>query len=197
MGRKLGLALILAVGITLCVLPNLWAAADMTTMVQKNCMKCHSDFGKMEYVIAGNLSSQSTKANAIQMQINNKLEMIKVTPETKLSNVPDMASLKEGMAMRVHYEQDGKNRVATQIVVKPKIKVPDEQLINVAELTKLIEMGPEKGAYTLVDSRPGGGYLQGHLPTAISIPFPKMKDMLDKLPEDKDSLVIFYCQGYR
>ena len=73
MGRKLGLALILAVGITLCVLPNLWAAADMTTMVQKNCMKCHSDFGKMEYVIAGNLSSQSTKANAIQMQINNKL----------------------------------------------------------------------------------------------------------------------------
>ena len=197
MGRKLGLALILAAGITLCVLPNLWAAADMTTMVQKNCMKCHSDFGKMDYVIAGNLSSKSTQANAIQMKINNKVEMIKVTPETKLSNVPDMGSLKEGMAMRVHYEQVGNNRVATQIVVKPKIKVPDEQLITVAELTKLIEMGPEKGAYTLVDSRPGAGYLKGHLPTAISIPFPKMKDMLDKLPEDKDSLVIFYCQGYR
>ena len=197
MGRKLGLALILAAGITLCVFPNLWAAADKSTMVQKNCMKCHSDFGKMNYVIAGNLSGKSTQASTIQMKINNTLEMIKVTPETKLSNVPDMGSLKEGMAMRVHYEQVGNNRVATQIVVKPKIKVPDEQLINVAELTKLIEMGPEKGAYTLVDSRPGAGYLQGHLPTAISIPFPKMKDMLDKLPEDKDSLVIFYCQGYR
>jgi hypothetical protein len=197
MGRKLGLALILASALTLCVFPNLWAAADMTTMVQKNCMKCHSDFGKMDHVIAGNLSSKSMEANAIQIKINNKLEMIKFTPETKLSNVPEMKSLKNGMAMRVHYEKAGNDRVATQIVVKPKIKVPDEQLINVKELTKLIEMGPEKGAYTLVDSRPGSGYLKGHLPTAISIPFPKMKDMLDKLPKDKDSLVIFYCQGYR
>lgn len=197
MGRKLDLALILAAAITLCVFPNLWAAAGMTTMVQKNCMKCHSDFGKMDHVIAGNLSSKSTQANAIQMKINNKLEMIKFTTETKLSNVREMKSLKNGMAMRVHYEQVGKDRVATQIVVKPKIKVPDEQLIKVAELTKLTEMGPEKGAYTLVDSRPGPGYLKGHIPTAISIPFPKMRDMLDKLPEDKNSLVIFYCQGYR
>lgn len=197
MGRKLGLALILAAATTLGTLPNLWAAADMTTMVQKNCMKCHSDFGKMDHVLAGNLNSKSTTANTIQMTINNKLAMIKFTPQTKLNNVPDMKSLKNGMAMRVHYEQVGNDRVATQIVVKPKIEVPDEQLIRVKELTKLIEMGPEKGAYTLVDSRPGPGYLKGHLPTAISIPFPKMKDMLDKLPEEKDSLVIFYCQGYR
>ena len=197
MGRKLGLALILAAATTLCALPNLWAAAGMTTMVQKNCMKCHSDFGKMDHVIAGNLSSKSATANTIQMKINNYCEIIKFTQETKLSNVPEMKSLKNGMAMRVHYEKAGNDRVATQIVVKPKIKVPDEQLIRVKELTKLIEMGPEKGAYTLVDSRPGPGYLKGHLPTAISIPFPKMKDMLDKLPEEKDSLVIFYCQGYR
>jgi Rhodanese-like domain len=197
MGRKLGLAFILASAITLCVLPNLWAAADMTTMVQKNCMKCHSDFGKMDHVIAGNLSSKSTEGGAIQIKINNKLEMIKFTPETQLSNVPGLKSLKNGMAMRVHYEQIGNDRVATKIVVKPKIKVADEQLITVAELTKLIEIGPEKGNYTLVDSRPGPGYLKGHLPTAISIPFPKMKDMLNQLPKDKDSLVIFYCQGYR
>ena len=65
------------------------------------------------------------------------------------------------------------------------------------ELIKLIEMGPEKGAYTLVDSRPGPGYLKGHIPTAISIPFPKMKQMMDKLPKDKKQLVVFYCQGYR
>lgn len=82
-------------------------------------------------------------------------------------------------------------------IFKRPLTVPDEQLINVAELTKLIELGPEKGNYTLVDSRPRPGYLKGHLPTSISIPFPKMKDMLNKLPKDKDSLVIFYCQGYR
>ena len=188
---------ILAAALTICVLPGAWAAADTAPIVQNNCMKCHQKFGKMENVIAGNLSNKSLEANSIQMKINNQLEMIKVTPETKISNVPDMKSLKGGMAMRVHYELKGNDRVAKKIVVKPKIKVPPEQMINVKQLAKLIEMGPEKGAYTLVDSRPTPGYLKGHIPTAISIPFPKMKQMLDKLPKEKDRLVIFYCQGYR
>jgi len=188
---------ILTATLLLCALPNAWAAVDTSPIVQNNCMNCHQNFGKMKNVIAGNLSGKSMKANSIQMKIGSRLEMVKFTPETKISNIPDMKSLKGGMAMRVHYELKGSDRVATKIVVKPKIKVPPEQLINVKELTKLIEMGPEKGAYTLVDSRPGPGYLKGHLPTAISIPFPKMKEMLDKLPKDKDRLVIFYCQGYR
>ena len=197
MGRKIGVFGILAAALTICLLPSVWAATDTAPMVQNNCMNCHQKLGKMKSVIAGNLSSKSMEANSIQMKINNRLEMVKFTPETKISNVPDMKSLKGGMAMRVHYELKGSDRVAKKIVVKPKIKVPPEQMISVKELTKLIEMGPEKGAYTLVDSRPGPGYLKGHLPTAISIPFPKMKEMLDKLPKDKDRLVIFYCQGYR
>jgi rhodanese-related sulfurtransferase len=75
--------------------------------------------------------------------------------------------------------------------------VPPEQLIKVKELTALVDKGPEKGGYTLVDSRPTPGYMKGHIPTAISIPFPKMKEMMDQLPKDKNQLVIFYCQGYR
>jgi hypothetical protein len=197
MRRKIGVFGILAAVLTICVLPGAWAAADTAPIVQNNCMKCHQKFGKMENVIAGNMSGKSMEANSIQMKINNRLEMIKFSPKTKISNVPDMKSLKGGMAMRVHYELKGSDRVAKKIVVKPKIKVPQEQLINVKELSKLIEMGPEKGAYTLVDSRPTPGYLKGHIPTAISIPFPKMKQMIDKLPKEKDRLVVFYCQGYR
>jgi hypothetical protein len=197
MRRKIGVFGILAAALTICVLPGAWAAADTAPIVQNNCMKCHQKFGKMENVVAGNMSNKSMEANSIQMKINNRMEMIKFSPETKISNVPDIKSLKNGMAMRVHYELKGSDRVAKKIVVKPKIKVPQEQLINVKELSKLIEMGPEKGAYTLVDSRPTPGYLKGHIPTAISIPFPKMKQMIDKLPKEKDRLVVFYCQGYR
>jgi len=197
MGRKLGLIVILMAAIAIWLLPNVWAAADTAPKVQKNCMKCHQNFGKMKNVMAGNLSSASMKANTIQMKINNRLEMVKLTPDTKVSNVPDMEALKSGMAMRVHYKTMGSDLVATKIVVKPKIKVPPEQLVKVKELTALVEKGPEKGGYTLVDSRPKPGYMKGHIPTAISIPFPKMKEMMDKLPKDKDQLVIFYCQGYR
>ena len=198
MGRKLGVIVILTAAFTIGLLPNAWSAAgDTAPIVQNNCMKCHQNFGKMNSVMAGNLSGKSIKANSIQMKINNRMEMITFNAETKIKNVPDIKSLKSGMAMRVHYDTVGSDRVATKIVVKPKIKVPPEQLITVKELSKLIEMGPEKGAYTLVDSRPKGGYMKGHLPTAISIPFPKMKEMMDKLPKQKDHLVIFYCQGYR
>ena len=197
MGRKLGLIGIFIAAIAISLLPNVWAAVDAAPKVQNNCMKCHQNFGKMENVLAGNLSGTSLKANTIQMKINNRLEMVKFTPETKVSNVPDMKALKSGMALRVHYETIGSDHVATKIVVKPKIKVPPEQLIKIKELTALVEKGPEKGRYTLVDSRPGPGYMKGHIPTAISIPFPKMKEMMDKLPKEKDQLVIFYCQGYR
>jgi hypothetical protein len=197
MGRKIGMFGILVAALAMGVLPGAWAAEGTGPSVQKNCMKCHQNFGKMDRIMAGNLSGTSLKANSIQMKINNRLEMVKFTADTKLDNVPDMKALKSGMAMRVHYETEGSDRIATQIIVKPKIKVPPEQLMNVKELTALIEKGPEKGAYTLVDSRPTPGYLKGHIPTAISIPFPKMKKMMDKLPNEKDRLVIFYCQGYR
>ena len=197
MVRKLGIAGILAAAIVMCVLPSAWAAADTAPKVQKNCMKCHQNLGKMENVMAGNLSGTSMKANSIQMKINDRLEMVKFTPDTKVSNVPDMKALKSGMALRVHYKTEGSDHIATKIVVKPKIKVPPEQLINLKELTALVEKGPAKGNYTLVDSRPTPGYMKGHIPTAISIPFPKMKEMMDKLPKDKNQLVIFYCQGYR
>ena len=197
MRRKLGMTGILVAAIVIGLLPNGWAAADTAPKVQKNCMKCHQNFGKMENVMAGNLSGTSMKANSIQMKINNRLEMVKFTPDTKVSNVPDMKALKSGMALRVHYKTEGSDHIATKIVVKPKIKVPPEQLIKLKELTALVEKGPEKGNYTLVDSRPTPGYMKGHIPTAISIPFPKMKEMMDKLPKDKNQLVIFYCQGYR
>ena len=167
------------------------------TVVQNNCAKCHQPFKKMDHVLAGNLSSKSMKANSIQMKVNKKLELIKFTKDTEVKNVPDIESLKGTVAMRVHYKTVGSDKVATKIVAKPKIKVPEEQLIKVDELAELVSQGPEKGGYTLFDSRPEGGYAKGHIPTAVSLHFAEMSDNLDKLPKDKNRLVIFYCQGYR
>ncbi len=176
---------------------NVWAAVGLKTMVQNNCLNCHEGFGKMENILAGNLSSKSMKANTIQIKINDRLELLKFGPDVKVQNIPDIKALKGAPALRVHYKTVGPDRVATEIVVKPKIKVPENQLIEVKELAQLVAQGPQKGGYTLVDSRPMGGFMKGHIPTAISIPFPKMKEMTDKLPQDKNQLLIFYCQGYR
>ena len=169
------------------------AEPEPATKVEKGCLTCHAPFAEMKGVLAGNVSAKSLKGKTLQLKIDDKQELVNYNADTKLENVPDLDSLQNGMSVRVHYKMDGGVRVATSVVVKPKIKVPEEQLIGVEDLAKLLE----KGGVTLVDSRPPDGYASGHIPTAINIPLPKMKESVDKLPTDKNAPVVFYCLGFR
>jgi len=55
---------------------------------------------------------------------------------------------------------------------------------------------PQPDNVLIVDSRPKRPkYDKGYIPTAISIPFSKFDQMIDKLPKDKNALLIFYCGG--
>ena len=49
----------------------------------------------------------------------------------------------------------------------------------------------------VVDSRPKRKkYDTGHIPGAISIPDTQFDEMTDQLPEDKETLLVFYCGGF-
>jgi hypothetical protein len=174
------------------------AKAPQTPQMQsKRCLNCHKNYKTMEDIITGNFKSRSNKAKSIQVRIDNRMQVVKYTPETTVKNVPSIKSLKEPMTIKVSYKKVGTDLVAKDIVVKPKMDIPKDQLMSVKELEKLVAQGPEKGGYTLVDSRPGIKFKAGHIPTSISIPFPMMKKMKDKLPKDKNELLIFYCEGMR
>ncbi len=55
---------------------------------------------------------------------------------------------------------------------------------------------PQPANVMLIDSRPNTGKCdKGSIPTAISIPDSEFAKMTDKLPKDKNSLLIFFCQG--
>ena len=50
----------------------------------------------------------------------------------------------------------------------------------------------------LIDSRPyKPKYIQGHIPMAVSIPDSQFDKMTDKLPANKDALLIYYCGGLK
>lgn len=50
----------------------------------------------------------------------------------------------------------------------------------------------------LIDSRPKRKkYDKGHIPMAVSIPDSQFEKMVDKLPQDKNTLLIFYCEGLK
>lgn len=167
-------------------------------MAAKKCLKCHSEYQKMDNVVAGEFQSRSNKAKSISVALDNgKTEIIKFTAKTAVTNVPNIKALKRPIPVLVTYEKKGPDLVALKIKAKPMIKVPAAQLMDAKQLAGLVAMGPKKGGYTLIDSRPPITYLEGHIPGAVSVPFPKMPEMMGKLPKDKNSLVIFYCGGFR
>ena len=50
----------------------------------------------------------------------------------------------------------------------------------------------------LIDSRPyKPKYVKGHIPHAVSIPYSKLDEKTDLLPENKNALLIFYCGGLK
>ncbi len=48
----------------------------------------------------------------------------------------------------------------------------------------------------IIDSRPKRPkYDKGYIPSAVSLPDSKFDELKSSLPENKESLLIFYCQG--
>ncbi len=55
---------------------------------------------------------------------------------------------------------------------------------------------PQPEGVMIVDARPyKPKYIKGHIPTAVSIPFSQFDKNIEKLPKDKNDLLIFYCGG--
>ena len=168
--------------------------AEKNELLNSKCLKCHTEFKKMNNVVAGDFESLSNKAKSFQVDIGKQIQIVKFTPETQVENVETIKKLQKPIPVLVSYKQDGADLVATSIKAKPVIKVPEDQQLSVADVEKLLK---KPGTYTLVDSRPPIRYQEGHIPTAISMPFSKMPGLMDKLPKDKNRLLVFYCGGFR
>ncbi len=186
----LGLLLLGAGGVT-------WAAPG--PLKAKKCLKCHGEWKKADNVVMGDFQSRSNKAKSISVKTKAGVtQVIKFTPQTKVKNVAGIKKLRKPIPVRVMFEKRGPDLVALEIVAKPMIKVPAKQLVDVKTLTGMWrDKLAGKADFLLVDSRPGIRFKEAHIPGAISIPFPKMPDMLNKLPKDKGKLIVFYCGGFR
>jgi Rhodanese-like domain len=163
------------------------------------CQKCHT---AQPDAVRGNLGKVSPDFKTLQVKAGKLIWVIKYDDQTTVMDGdktagPDyIKELPGNKEILVSFSGDESKPLATEIAVKQPFKVPDEQKITNDEVVKLVAMGPEKGAYTLIDARPGGGYLGGHIPTAISLPFDSFADnCATTLPQDKDRLLVFYCGG--
>lgn len=143
-------------------------------------------------VYKGKIVGKSNKAQTISIQVgkgkNVKTMMVKFDDKTK-----GVEHAVKGHAAIIKYEKRGNDVLALSI--KPKLaKLPAGVVeIKTDELKGLV--ADQMDMY-LVDSRPASRYNQSHLPGAVSIPVPLLKEKKAAiLPEDKNKLLIFYCGG--
>jgi hypothetical protein len=191
--RKRFIVLTIAVMMTAGLfLLNSTATAQKKPKITPMCAQCHQPDEK---ILRGALGGVSAKAMTIQVNIGAAAWLTKYDDKTGLIGAESFGKIAKDGAIAVHIiEKDGV-LYATKVSVKQPVKVPEEKLIKVDELAKLVALGPEKGNFVLADSRPGPRYHEGHIPGSISIYDAEFEKHIDKLPKEKDKLLIFYCGG--
>ncbi len=71
-----------------------------------------------------------------------------------------------------------------------------KHIVDFDYMKQQVEIPPKKGV-VLIDSRPTGRkYDLGHIPGSVNIPDSMFDKHADKLPADKSTLLIFYCEGF-
>ena len=178
--------------------PVVSAAEDkLPSKADASCVKCHADYEKTANLLAGKLVDVAIKAGTIQLQIDKDMEVIHFDDSTELRNAPAFKEIPKQESVRITYfKQNGKN-FAKLVEVKKGIEVPKEQLAGVEEVANLVAKGPEAGKYVLLDSRPDTFFNEGHIPTAVSMPFFAFDKLAETvLPKNKDIVQIYYCSGF-
>ena len=84
---------------------------------------------------------------------------------------------------------------ADAATIQPKDGWYNKALVDYDFVRQNVSIPPKKGV-VIIDSRPAARqYDPGHIPGAINIPDSQFEKMVDKLPADKATLLLFYCGG--
>lgn len=180
-----------------------WAAAQSPVPAASTmpalCTACH----KLEpQQIGGYYESAAFKSQSMQIDIGGTAPQI-LRFDTKALKVIDDGKDKPAEFLRDArkrhevivdvVEKDGV-RTATAIRFKGPVQIDAKNLIDYAGVARLVE-GAGAVPYTLIDSRPLLRFQEGAIPTAIHLPFIGFDKFADRLPADKNRLVVFYCGG--
>ncbi|MBA4176317.1 MAG: sulfurtransferase [Leptothrix sp. (in: Bacteria)] len=164
------------------------------------CTACH----KLEAnQVGGYFESVAFKSLSMQIDVGGKapqllrfdaktLKVVDDGVDKKAEHLRDVKARHETQVTWV--EKDGA-KFATEIHFEGPVKIDPKNLIDCAGVAKLVNEGPGKTPFTLIDSRPLVRFQEGALPGAIHLPFIGFDRFADRLPRDKAQLVVFYCGG--
>jgi rhodanese-related sulfurtransferase len=195
---------ILIASVALAIVPGAFAQAPAAgnPTIGKLCTNCHQAApGQLQ----GVYENVAFKSKAIQLKIDAATEVVRFDPATlkvvdagEAKPAEALKTLPKNKEARIEFAEKDGVKTATLISFKGPIKIAPEKLVKYEDVAQLVALGPEKGKYILVDSRPPLRVQEGTIPTSVNLPFTTAgfdKLAAEKLPADKATRVIFFCQG--
>ena len=156
--------------------------------IAKPCTQCHQ---LDETVLRGLLGGVSEKAETLSVVIGPATWLIKFDDKTELKGEKSLAKIPRDKEVGVSIVERNGDLYAKAVSVKPPAQVPKEKLVTVDMVADHIR----KGDAVIIDSRPKVRYNDGHIVNALNIYDAEFDKNIDKLPKDKNQLIIFYCAG--
>ncbi len=145
--------------------------------------------------VTGSVKSVTNTARSVALEVANKGVLVfKFDAATQFKNASSAKDIVADEVLTVDFSQVGAENLA-KTITKVIAPLPSGVTrIAAAELLQLVKKGGDK--FLLIDSRPAGRYIQGHLPGAVSIPFNELEKEGEKLlPADRAKTLVFYCGG--
>ena len=146
--------------------------------------------------VTGSVKSVTNTARSIAVEVAKKgVIVIKYDGATQFKNATSANDIIADEVVTIEFAQVGAENLAKSITKVIAPLPPGVTRMTAAELQQLVKKGGD--SYLLIDSRPPGRYVQGHLPSAVSIPLNELEkeEGARLLPTDKAKALIFYCGG--
>jgi rhodanese-related sulfurtransferase len=145
--------------------------------------------------MTGSVKNVSNTARTIAVEIAGKgVQVFKFDAQTQFKNTASALDIIPDEVLTIDFAPVGAENRAKTITKVIAPLPPGVARISGSALNELLKKGGD--SLVLIDSRPAGRYVQGHLPRAISIPLPDLeKDGAKLLPTDLGKTLVFYCGG--
>lgn len=157
-----------------------------------NCEECVDSVDTN--MVNGTLEAISFKASMLQLTTNSGATVVKFNDETILTGVGDFSEIRSGSRLEIEYlKKDGVLlAVSIEATIKASAVLSDNQISANSLADLLLD---RTSAVALIDARSASSFNREHIPGAISISAGTFDKNRDKLPKERDHLIVYYCDG--
>jgi hypothetical protein len=159
------------------------------------CAECHKDDSK---TLWGTLVPGSQQEGSFAVQTGKDIWNVRYDKSSKLKKLATVRDLADEKAVKVVFRSEGGDQVYAEAMSYKSnysFKNPEDTITS-AEVLGLLKKSPKKGKYVIFDSRGYDNYIEGHLPGAVLLPNYRYQAFKDRMPKDKNTLIVAYCRGY-